>query len=108
MWLDISSWSLCIQFEVCMANENTTLPDGGVTVPAEVAVLVLFGLSDRSGDFPLDISCCCLWSCSIYKQINIKNKTTKNFLTTARTTHSISNHTHSSKERNQFSNAMKK
>lgn len=25
-------------------------PDGGVSVPADVAVLVLFGLSERSGD----------------------------------------------------------
>jgi len=39
-----------------MANQKVNLPDGGVTVPADVAVLVLFGLSDRSGDFPLDIN----------------------------------------------------
>jgi len=36
--------------------ENSIKPEGGVTVPADVAVLVLFGLSDRSGDFPLDIN----------------------------------------------------
>jgi hypothetical protein len=56
MWQDISSWGFCTQFQVQIANQKITLPDGGVTVPADVAVLVLFGLSDRSGDFPLDIN----------------------------------------------------
>jgi hypothetical protein len=52
----ISVLGASVQFKLCMANQKITLPDGGVTVPADVAVLVLFGLSDRSGDFPLDIN----------------------------------------------------
>lgn len=55
----------------CLKINN--LPDGGVTVPADVAVLVLFGLSDLSGDFPFVTNCwvfgaSCIF-CNIERQL---------------------------------------